>query len=242
MRCERKQRTERGHGRNSIFRASSFARCAFATDDRTVPCPCTADALVVRVIVRAVIVPFAGFTLPFAAFAALTTAIVRSVCVLFRGARVFDASVVCCVACVGTDAVREMRSRSPLFRKGLGRFSSSDISYSGDVREMVVVTVEVEEVLEGGRDFGLDRDGGADAGGETRVCDDEDVRCGCVDDEGAEALVLGLGSSRGRELDERIDGRRSRVGLTTGLGVLSMSFSSSSSSSSSDADTEVGGM
>lgn len=167
MRCKRKQRTERGHGWNSTFRTSSFARCAFATDDRTVPCPCTADALVVRVIGRAVIVPLAGFTLPFEAFAALTTVIVRSVCVLFRSARVFDTFVVCCMR-------RGRHARAALAVASLEKEgASSDISYSGDVCETVVVVVELEVER---RD--PDLDGCVDAGGEKQVCEDEDIRDG----------------------------------------------------------------
>ena len=71
----------------------------------------------------------ANFVLPLAPRAALTTAKARSVVPLLRGAFLI-AEMPPPVVVTGTEVVLVSRSRSIFFRKGLGRFSSSDRSYS----------------------------------------------------------------------------------------------------------------
>lgn len=104
--------------------------CAFAIDGRTF------DVTAAECVREGALLAFV--VVPLAAFAAFTTAIARNVGPLFLGAlrtgAVGAGAVAAAGACeegaTGADAVRAYASRSCLFRKGLGRFSSSDKSYS----------------------------------------------------------------------------------------------------------------
>ena len=144
---------------------------------------------------------------------------------LFRS-RCGAAAAGCSVtACAGADVVRVIRSRSIFLRNGLGRFSSSERSYStGGKSWGTVLPGRLELATEGGREGG--RDLGFD-----RACEgtEDDVAV-------AEGMCIALSMRPfGRELEsERMDGLRRRVGALwwACFGVLSTSSVSVSLSTS----------
>ena len=195
-----------GHDRAlSAFRASSFAFCAFAIDDLT-PDP-DADADPAAPARFPILALDGGRGAPFAAFIA---AIARNVVPLFRGPVLAFAA--------GAEAAAT-RSSETFLMNGLGRFSTSLKSYLGSGACASEATSDDVAVFEAPEAGGCACGGAAD---EDATVGDDAARFILVRAE-LEVGAAGSGATTGRSTAEaelaRMDGRRSRVGLTAGATV-----------------------